>query len=55
MPEMKEMLGIREMLQSLEDALVDNGWDEISVRTEHGTFTWVRDERAAEIEEEEDE
>jgi hypothetical protein len=30
MPEMKEMLGIREVLQSVEDALTDNGWDEIN-------------------------
>jgi hypothetical protein len=54
MPEMKEMLGIREVLQSVEDALIDNGWDEITVRTEHGMFTWMTDKRAAEIEEEED-
>jgi hypothetical protein len=52
MPEMKEMLGIREVLQSVEDALIDNGWDEITVRTEHGLFTWRTDKRAAEIEEE---
>jgi hypothetical protein len=31
MPEMKEMLGIREVLQSVEDSLIDNGWDEINV------------------------
>jgi hypothetical protein len=53
MPEMKEMLGIREILQSLEDALIDNGWDEITVRTDHGLFTWRTDKRAAEIEEKE--
>jgi len=52
MPEMKEMLGIREVLQSVEDALIDNGWDEINVRTDHGMFTWRTDKRAAEIEEE---
>jgi hypothetical protein len=53
MPEMKdEMLGIREVLQSVEYALIDNGWDEITVRTEHGMFTWVMDERPAEVEEE---
>jgi hypothetical protein len=40
MPEMKEMLGIREVLQSLEDTLIDNGWDELTVRTDHGLFTW---------------
>jgi hypothetical protein len=53
MPEMKEMLGIREVLQSVEDSLIDNGWDEINVRTDHGLFTWRTDKRAAEIEEEE--
>jgi hypothetical protein len=56
MPDMKdEMLGIREVLQSVEDALIDNGWDEISVRTDHGMFTWITEKRAAEIEKEEDE
>jgi hypothetical protein len=53
MPEMKEMLGIREVLQSVEDALIDNGWDEITVQTDHGLFTWRTNKRAAEIEEEE--
>jgi hypothetical protein len=53
MPEMKEMLGIREVLQSVEDSLIDNGWDEITVRTDRGLFTWRTDKRAAEIEEEE--
>jgi hypothetical protein len=52
MPEMKEMLGIREALQSVEDALIDNGWDEITVRTNQGLFTWRTDQRAAEVEEE---
>jgi hypothetical protein len=54
MPEMKEMLGIREVLQSVEDALIDNGWDEITVRTDHGLFTWRTDKRAAEIKEQEE-
>jgi hypothetical protein len=34
---------------------VRHRWDEISVRTEHGMFTWMTDKRVAEIEEEEDE
>jgi hypothetical protein len=55
MPEMKEMLGIREVLQSVEDALIDNGWDEITVQTDRGLFMWRTDKRAAEIEEEGDE
>jgi hypothetical protein len=50
---MKEMLGIREVLQSVEEALIDNGWHEIIVRTDSGLFIWVSDKRAAEIEEEE--
>ncbi len=52
MPEMKEMLGIREVLQSLEEKLIEDGWDEITVRTDHGLFRWRTDKRAAEIEEE---
>jgi hypothetical protein len=54
MPDMKEMLGIREVLQSVEDALIDNGWNEIRVRTDHGLFTRRTDKRAAEVEEEDD-
>jgi hypothetical protein len=50
----KEMLEIREMCQALEDALMDNDWDEISIRTKHGKVTWRTDDRAAEIEEDED-
>lgn len=54
MPDMKdEMLGVREVLQSVEDALIDNGWHEITVRTEQGMFAWVSDKRAAKLEEEE--
>jgi hypothetical protein len=54
MLDMKDaMLGIREVLQSVEDALIDNGRDEISVRTDRGLFTWRTDKRAAEVEEEE--
>jgi hypothetical protein len=33
MPETKEMLGIRGVLQNVEDALIDNGWDEITAVT----------------------
>jgi hypothetical protein len=51
----KEMLEIREMCQTLEDALKDNGWDEISIRTKHGKVTWRTDDRAAQIEEDEEE
>jgi hypothetical protein len=52
-PRLHPNLTIREVLQSVEDALIDNGWDEINVRTDHGLFTWRTDKRAAEIEEEE--
>jgi hypothetical protein len=48
------MLEIREMCQALEDALRDNGWDEISIRTQHGKVTWRTDDRAAQIAESED-
>lgn len=56
MPEMKEVPipGIRETLQSLEDKLIENGWEQITVHTEHGLFIWRTDEREEEIEEEED-
>ena len=37
---MKEMLGVREVLQSLEEKLIEDGWDEITVRTDHGLFMW---------------
>jgi hypothetical protein len=50
----KEMLEIREMCQALEDALMDDGWDEISIRTKHGKVTWRTDDRAAQIEENQD-
>jgi hypothetical protein len=50
----KEMLEIREMCQALEDALMDNDWDEISIRTKHGKVTWRTDDRAAAIEDDED-
>ncbi|HUJ96642.1 MAG TPA: hypothetical protein VLV85_00285 [Stellaceae bacterium] len=48
------MLEIREMCQALEDALRDNGWDEISIRTQHGKVIWRTDDRVAQIEENED-
>jgi hypothetical protein len=48
------MLDIREMCQALEDALMDNGWDEISIRTKHGRITWRTGDRAAEIDEDDD-
>ena len=39
-------LGIREVLQSVEDALLDAGYDDFVVVTEHGSFRWQTVERA---------
>jgi hypothetical protein len=33
---------------------VDNGWDEISIRTKHGEVTWRTENWAAQIAENED-
>jgi hypothetical protein len=38
--------GIRDVLQSVEDALMDAGFDDFMVATEHGTFHWRTVERA---------
>jgi hypothetical protein len=43
---MKRGLGIREILQSIEDALIDGGYDHCVVVTEHGAFTWEMADRA---------
>jgi hypothetical protein len=37
---------IREILQSVEDALIDGGFDHYMVATEHGTFHWETTDRA---------
>jgi hypothetical protein len=42
----KQGMGIREILQSVEDALMDAGYDDFMVATEHGTFRWQTVERA---------
>jgi hypothetical protein len=47
------MLDIREMCQALEDALMGDGWDEISIRTKHGKIVWRTDDRAAALAEDE--
>jgi hypothetical protein len=39
-------MGIREILQSVEDALLDLGYDDFMVATEHGTFRRPTVERA---------
>ena len=38
----KGMHDIRELLQDLEDALLDNGWREMVIATDHGTFEWSK-------------
>jgi hypothetical protein len=42
----KQGMGIREILQSVEDALPDSGHDDFVVVTEHGSFRWQTVERA---------
>jgi hypothetical protein len=39
-------LRIREILQAIEDALIDGGYDHYVVATEHGTFQWETVDRA---------
>jgi len=45
----EEALRIKEMLQSVEDVLIHNGYDEIVAATEHGIFAWRTIERAREL------
>jgi hypothetical protein len=33
---------IQEVLQSVEDALIEAGFEDFAVATEHGTFQWMR-------------
>ena len=40
--------GIREILQAVEDALIDAGYDDFMVKTNHGSFRWQTVERARE-------
>jgi len=42
----KQGRGVREILQSVEDALVDAGYDDFVVVTERGSFHWQTVERA---------
>jgi hypothetical protein len=43
---MKRGKGILEILQSVEDALIDGGYDHFMVATQHGTFHWETTDRA---------
>jgi hypothetical protein len=45
-PFFKQGMGIREILQSVEDALMDAGYDDFMVATEHGSFRWQTVQRA---------
>ena len=42
----KQGRGVREVLQAVEDALIDAGYDDYVVATERGTFHWQTVERA---------
>ena len=35
-----QMLGVREVFQLMEDALLNAGLDELVLATDHGLFTW---------------
>jgi len=47
----KSGLGIREMLQEIEDTLIEMGYNEFVVITDHGAFTWQSGKRARQEEE----
>lgn len=36
----RQMLGVVEILQSVEDALVAEGWEDFRVRTQRGLWIW---------------
>ena len=39
-------LGVQEILQVVEDALIQAGFDDYTISTQHGTFHWTTVERA---------
>lgn len=41
-------LGIKQVLQEIEDALIGQSFDEYIVATDHGSFIWRTVERAGE-------
>ena len=43
---MKQGLGVREVRQAVEDALIDAGYDDHMVVTQRGSFHWMTVERA---------
>jgi hypothetical protein len=45
-------MGVREVLQTVEDALIEAGFDDFMVVTERGSFHWMTVERARQANEE---
>jgi hypothetical protein len=45
-------MGVREVLQTVEDALIEAGFDDFIVVTERGLFHWLTVERARQVDEE---
>jgi hypothetical protein len=45
-----QLQGVRTLLQDVEDTLLNEGWDDITLATRHGTFSWATIARAKEIE-----
>lgn len=45
----KSSLAQQEILQTIEDALVDQGFDDVSWKTDKGTFQWRTATREAEL------
>ena len=37
---MRHGLAVEEVLQAVEDVLVEAGYDDLAVTTDHGTFRW---------------
>lgn len=42
----KQGLGIRDVLQEVENALIENGYDDFVVKTKDGSFRWRLSETA---------
>ena len=45
-------MGVRQVLQTVEDALIEAGFDDFMVVTERGSFHWMTVERARQADEE---
>lgn len=45
--EAKQMHGVTALLQDIEDALMDEGWEELLTRTKNGVFEWKRDAKSS--------